>query len=38
MKTGLAYQDGRFIEHGSANLLWTHALHYATMVFEGIRF
>ncbi|WP_417766955.1 aminotransferase class IV [Stappia sp.] len=37
MKTGLAYQDGRFIEHGSANLLWTHALHYATSVFEGIR-
>jgi branched-chain amino acid aminotransferase len=37
MKSGLAYQDGRFIEHGSANLLWTHALHYATSVFEGVR-
>lgn len=37
MRSGLAYQDGRFVEHGSASLLWTHALHYATSVFEGVR-
>ena len=38
MSTGFAYIEGKFVPVAEANLnVMTHALHYGTAVFEGIR-
>lgn len=36
-KYSIAYLDGAFVSADDATILQTHALHYATAVFEGIR-